>query len=157
MTLPADRRPRRRWPPLAPVQLRAVAARAVLLGVLLRLAAAGFLAGAAVREGGGTAAGGNALARSLLLDPTALFLALVAVALCAIDARAAHEPVFHANLGVGARFTLAFSGVVALAAILATGAALAVFGGVSTVLGLVGLGIVVLAVRYRGRPAVAAG
>jgi hypothetical protein len=44
----------------------------------------------------------------------ALIVALV-VGLCAIDARANREPVFHANLGIGARTTLGTAAAVAIA------------------------------------------
>jgi hypothetical protein len=96
--------PRSRTFSLEPWLLQGVALRAAWLTVMLRPALLVlFGVQAAERSGGGAAA--PAFILGAMLAP-------VVVLLCALDGRATNEQRFHANLGVGARYTLAVSAVV---------------------------------------------
>jgi hypothetical protein len=94
-----------------PATLAKVAGRAALLWLLLRIA---FTAMSGALPG--DAAAPVAVVRVLLV-------ALV-VLLCAIDARAAREPLFEANLGTGSRTILGISAMVAALLELALGGVL---------------------------------
>lgn len=105
---------RRRFPalPLDRGTLTHLLGRAALLWLLVRCAYTGLSAAR-----GQTIDGAPLAARVLLVG--------LVVLLCAIDGRASREPVFHANLGIGARMTLGVAAGVAIALELAAGVLLA--------------------------------
>jgi len=115
----------RRWLPLEPLLLAGVILRAAWLTLLLRLALFGMTLAFA---GGHALAGGAGVAATPAAGMVGPLLAVLVVGLCALDGRATNEQLYHANLGVGARFTLGVSGATALVVDAALGGVAAMAG-----------------------------
>jgi hypothetical protein len=101
--------PRGRTILLEPRLLQGVALRAAWLTVMLRP----VLLVLFVMQGGAERTAGAAVVPALVLG---VMLAPLVLVLCALDGRATNEQLFHASLGIGARFTLAVSAAVVLVA-----------------------------------------